>query len=131
MYKWIEKYKESNCKRLEKRISKLKSEIKADYNYSPRLYYKTAIERREQENKELEALLYPKDLLRELEDYKEDYLVIEIKLAKVNILAENIEGGDEKSRANIRKLDMITNWYTDKIRYVEDDFIDRAEKGIW
>ena len=79
----------------------------------------------------MEALLYPKDLLRELEDYKEDYLVIEIKLAKVNILAENIEGGDEKSRANIRKLDMITNWYTDKIRYVEDDFIDRAEKGIW
>ena len=76
MHKWIEKYKESNRKRLEKRIAKLKAEIKqyeADYNYSPRLYYKTAIERREQEIKELEALLYPKDLLRKIEDYKEDY----------------------------------------------------------
>lgn len=134
MYKWIEKYKESNHKRIEKRIAKLKAEIKqyeADYNYSPRLYYKTAIERREQEIKELEALLYPKDLLRKIEDYKEDYLVLEVKLAKVNILAENIEGADEKSRANIRRLDMMTNWYMDKIRYIEDDFIDRADKGIW
>ena len=109
MYKWIENYKESNRKRIEKRIAKLKADIKqyeADYNYSPREYYKTAIERRKQEIKELEALLYPRDLLRELEDYKKSCDDLAIKLAKINLLGENIEGADEKSKANLRRLDI-------------------------
>lgn len=130
MSKWLENFEKSNKERLMARIEKLKAEIKdydRTYRDCPWECYQRAKERREAELEELEALADPNRVKRELEDYKEDYERLQAQLGRIHILALNIDPSDQKSDANVRKLQAMTNIYS----VYDPEFKEKAERGLW
>lgn len=130
MSKWIEQLNESNCKRINDRIEKLKIEyeqLRREHADRPYTYYEKAMERREAEIEELELIADPKHLKRELDDWKDEVEHLRKVLGRVGILAANIDPSDRKSDANLRRLIAMT----DKYSCYDPQFVAEAEAGIW
>lgn len=132
MSKWIDALNASNKARIQQSIEKLDGERKQfrrEYNDRPWDTYQKAIESREKEIEELQSLLNPKDLIRELEDYKEEVTRLRRLLAKVNILADTMDPATEIAFNNQKQLTHMTNPYTSE--FVEMEFKEKAKQGTW
>jgi len=132
MSKWIENFKTKNEQKIKDRINKLEVERKqlaADNFDFPNDHKRKAIDVREKEIEELQLMLNPRDIMFEIEGYQERIKTLEMMLAKVNVLANNIEIiDDNKSKVNLRRLIIGTNEFSG----VELDpyFVDKVEKGV-
>lgn len=131
MSKWIENFKAKNEQKIKDRINKLKAEKKqfeADNFDFPNTHKRKAIDVREKEIDELQLMLNPRDIMLEIEGYQERIKTLEMMLAKVNLLANNIEPADDKSKINLRRLTVGTNEFS-RIE-LDPYFVDKVEKGV-
>jgi uncharacterized protein YhaN len=132
MSNWIDKLNASNKKRIRQRIEKLqqeKNQYHREYADRPWDIYQKAIESREEEIEQLQALANPKDMLRELEDFKDECKRLRKILAKVNYLAETVDPSNEIGFNNLKRLIGMTNSFTDE--YVDEEFKAKAKAGTW
>lgn len=132
MSKWLDKLKESNTKAINKRIAKLEREYREyriEYNDYPYDRYQKAMNRREEEIEELKKAADPRELLREVEDWKESNDYLKNVMAKVYYLTMHIDVADQKSERNIIKLQAIISQY--QSGNVDEEFKRKAEMGIW
>lgn len=130
MNKWLSDFYKSNQYRINKRIAKLKAEIheyKRNYRDFPYDRYLKAIERREQEIADLETFGNPESAKQEVDDYKEELNRMKKLLGNIHYLSLNIDPCDQKSDANVRKLQGITGEY----ECFDYDFKNHADQGIW
>lgn len=130
MSKWLENFNERNRKKVEKRVEKLKAEYREyDRNYRDFPYdrYLKAMKRREEEIEELERFGNPNSAKREVEDYKEELDRVRKILGKIHYLAVNIDPCDQKSDANLRKLQSMTSNY----ECADYEFKAKVDAGIW
>lgn len=130
MSKWLEKFNNANQIKLQKHIEKLKTEItEFKYNYRDFPYerYLKAIERREAEIEEIEKFGNPSSARQEVDDYKEEIKHLKKILGNIHYLSLNIDPCDQKSDANVRKLQGLTSQY-DCYDY---EFKQHADQGIW
>ncbi len=132
MSRWLEDFNKSNQSKISKRIEKLKAEIreyKTNYRDFPYDRYLKAIERREAEIDELERFGNPVSAKHEVEDYKEELDRLKKLLGKIHYLSLNIDPCDQKSDANVRKLQGLTSQYESCC--FDYEFKNHAEQGIW
>lgn len=132
MSKWLDKLMESNTKAINKRIAKLEHEYREyriEYNDYPYDRYQKAMDRREEEIEELKKAADPRELLREVEDWKESNDYLKDVMAKIYYLTMHIDVADQKSERNIIKLQTIINNY--QSGNVDEEFKRKAEMGIW
>ena len=132
MSKWLDRLMESNAKAINRRIAKLEREYREyriEYYDYPYDRYQKAMDRREEEIKELKKAADPRELLREVKDWKESNDYLKDVMAKAYYLAMHIDVADQKSERNIIKLQTIISQY--KSGNVDEEFKRRAEMGIW
>lgn len=132
MSRWIDNFNKVNRRKLEKHIEQVKQEreeYRRNYNDFPYDRYQKAMERRDEELRELQMLLHPEEAKRELEDYKETVEYLRKMLHKCNILAMNIDPATEVSDNNVKRLIGMTDQFTDN--YIEESFRAAAERGVW
>lgn len=133
MSKWIDNYRESCKRNIEKRIEKVGAELrelKANYHDFPKGQTLKAIKVREQELEELKVLLNPKDMLLELRCWQDDYKELKKKLCRVYHLADNIDiSNTDKSANNYRRLIITLDEYRNEA--IDEMFIQKAKTGIW
>lgn len=130
MSKWLEEFNKGNNARIAKRIEKLKAEYdeyKANYRDFPYDRYLKAMEKREQEIEELQRFGNPLNAKREVEDYAEALRRLKKLLGDVHYLALNIDPSDQKSYANVVRLQEMTGTY----ECTDEEFKHRADQGIW
>lgn len=130
MSKWLEEFNKQNQIKITKRIEKLKAEIqeyKRNYRDFPYDRYLKAIERREQEIEDLEKFGNPLNAKQEVDDYKDELRRVRNILGNIHYLSLNIDPCDQKSDANVRKLQGITSQY----ECSDYDFKAHADQGIW
>lgn len=130
MGKWLDDFNKSNQNKIEKRIEKLKQEYdeyRRNYNDFPYERYYKAMQKREEEIEELERFGSPLNAKREVEDYKEEIERLNGFIGKIHYLSVNIEPCDQKSDANLKKLQSITAQYTCD----DNDFKIHADMGVW
>lgn len=130
MNKWLVKHEERNKKEIKKRIEKLRAErdqYRREFAVRPWDTYQKAMDRREAEIEELERFGTAADALRQVEDYREEVEHLRSLLGNIGVLAANIDPSDQKSSANLLKLSGMTSRYTS----ADEEFRQRAEKGVW
>lgn len=130
MSKWLEKFNKSNQLRIQKRIEKLKeeyNEFRLNYRDFPYERYLKAMDAREKEIEELERFGNPLSAKREVEDYAEENKRLKKLLGNIHYLALNIDPSDQKSYANVMRLQGMTDTYA----CTDEEFKHRADQGIW
>jgi len=127
---WLDKLNESTKKSVQKRIEKLKVEIrqyKREYADRPWDCYQKAIDKREKELDILEHFGDPSKAMREVEEYREEFERLKALLGKCGYLASNIDPSDQKSHGNLMKLISMTSSYS----FYDEEFKQHANRGIW
>lgn len=130
MSKWLEEFNKSNQVRIQKRIKKLKEEhheFKLNYRDFPYERYLKAMDAREREIEELQRFGDPMTAKREVEDYAEEIKRLKKLLGNIHYLALNIDPSDQKSYANVTKLQGMTSTY----ECTDEEFKHRADQGVW
>jgi len=130
MSKWLEEFNKSNQLRIQKRIEKLReeyNEFRLNYRDFPYERYQKAMDAREKEIEALQRFGNPLNAKQEVDDYKEELERLKKILGNIHYLSLNIDPCDQKSDANIRKLQGMTSQY-DCYDY---EFKNRADQGVW
>jgi hypothetical protein len=130
MSKWLEKFNKSNQLRIQKRIEKLKeeyNEFRLNYRDFPYERYQKAMDAREKEIEELERFGNPLSAKREVEDYAEESKRLKKLLGNIHYLTLNIDPSDQKSYANVMRLQGMTGTY----ECTDEEFKHRADQGLW
>ena len=130
MSKWLEEFNKSNQLRIQKRIEKLKGEyheFQLNFRDFPYERYQKAMDVREQEIEELERFGNPMVAKREVEDYAEEIKRLKNLLGSIHYLALNIDPSDQKSYANLMRLQGMTATY----ECTDEEFKCRADQGVW
>ena len=129
---WLKKTQKSYDHKLEKRKKKLQKEIEdleANYREYPWDRYQRAIRNRQFELDEINASYNFDRANNTLNDLRDENKHLREVLAKVNVLAYNINYSDSKSEGNIKKLQVLIDNYA---CVVDDfDFTERAKQGVW
>lgn len=130
MSKWFEEFNKSNQLRIQKRIEKLEKEYREfllNYRDFPYERYQKAMDTRKQEIEELERFGNPTNAQREVEDYAEEIKRLKKLLGNIHYLALNIDPSDQKSYANVMRLQGMTATY----QCIDEEFKHRADQGVW